>query len=51
MTQSRVRLDPHALAAWAHSNQADMELTPRDLGLAPPAYWLSRSMYCWVAGY
>src|SRR5579859_1776161 len=35
MTQSRVRLEPHALADCAHRSQADMELIPRDLGLAP----------------
>ena len=37
-------------AAWAQSSHADIELIPRDLGLAPPAYWLSRSMYFCVAG-
>src|SRR5580700_1250350 len=50
ITQVRVRLEPHSLADCAHSSQADMELTPRDLGLAPPTYWLSKSMYFCTAG-
>src|SRR5438067_243880 len=49
--QSRVRFDPQALTDSAKSSHADQDCAPRAFGLAPPAYFASRSMYCFVAGW